>query len=315
MLESVFALCSDAFYKKICDDTGFVRVIIIGRRRMTTLLHQNEEIIKTLHGCLLDVSLEIKRICEKYHISYFLIAGSLLGCVRHGGIIPWDDDVDIGMLREDYELFLEKCEGELRSPFKLVNSSKEKNYGLPYSKIKIEGTEFREPFSPDDLDKGIFVDIFPIDRMPDKRFPQQMQKIMLKIFGKLMILKCGYKIEGNDRILVKGLRIISRFMPKNRLDEIIHFWQTKHNHDKTKYFLELSGAYPYGKEVYPSPVMERKQFVLHQFEGYEFAIPVNAEELLTSLYGDYMKLPPENQRVFKHADGISFGSYRPYSIH
>ena len=105
--------------------------------------------IKHLQACELIIAEEIKRICEKHSIKYFLLAGSMLGAIRHKGFIPWDDDMDFGMLRSDYEQFCEVCQDDLNPQFELVNWNTDANYPFSYGKIVLKKTHIKERFAPE----------------------------------------------------------------------------------------------------------------------------------------------------------------------
>ena len=133
-----------------------------------------------LHQCLLMIAKEIKRICDKNGIKYFLIGGSLLGAVRHNGFIPWDDDMDFGMLRADYDRFISVCENDLKDEFLLCSINTEENYNRAFAKVRLKGTFFPDQGQANGINSGIFVDVFPIDVMPPTVFKQMHQLFYCK---------------------------------------------------------------------------------------------------------------------------------------
>ena len=123
-----------------------------------------------VHLVQLEIANEVKKICENYKIKYFLIAGTLLGAVRHRGFIPWDDDLDMGMLRKDYIKFLKIARKELDDKYYLESWKVASGYGLPFTKIRMNGTKYIERNSKDvNCHLGIFIDIFPFDNVPDNK--------------------------------------------------------------------------------------------------------------------------------------------------
>jgi len=266
-----------------------------------------------LHACLLDMAYEIKRICDKHNISYFLIGGTLLGCIRHEGIIPWDDDLDIGMLRDDYERFLSVCESELKESFILCTPYKEKKYGHPYAKLRIKNTCIHENGLPEEIDHGIFLDIFPIDRISDNATQKKHHAKKLNFLRVLLHVKCDYKIPFKNTAKKIIYKAFAALLSKKAILRKIEKHQTKYNGKNTAFYANFNSAYRYGKEVFPSeslqaPLQERP------FNIYSFKTPHNPEQILTLMYGDYMTPPPPEMRVFRHADDFDFGEYTPFSI-
>ena len=128
-----------------------------------------ENRLRDLQSILLKMLNDITKICDENGIQYFLDGGTMLGAVRHHGFIPWDDDVDIAMRREDYEKFLNVCKTKLNQElYFLQNEQTEKNYIHAFTKIRLNGTHIIEEFSKNvDIHNGIFIDVFPYDNVPD----------------------------------------------------------------------------------------------------------------------------------------------------
>jgi lipopolysaccharide cholinephosphotransferase len=267
--------------------------------------------LNKLHACLLTIAREIKRICEKNGIQYFLIGGTLLGSVRHGDIIPWDDDLDIGFLRDDYEKFIKVCKNDLTGQFFLCSTETVDSYGLPYAKIMLKDTTFQEETRSDELHQGIFVDIFPIDVMPDGKVQQFLQRLMLKFLIVLLLYKCNYKINlsGIKKLLAFFIHLFA-FLPKENIVKKLYKCQTKYNINSTgRYYINLGSSYTYGKEIFPKECLISPLQRKHLGET-EFTIPNKPDKVLSILYGEYMKLPPEDKRIMRHAIGdIDFGPY------
>ena len=142
--------------------------------------------LKKLHEVGLEILLEIDRVCKKYDIPYFLCGGTLLGSIRHKGFIPWDDDIDIGMLRNDYEKFEECYIKEHSKKYYLHSIKTDEDYWLSFIKIQKNNTTINEKFIEKlDTHKGIFVDIFPFDKVPDKGFTKRLK--LRSFFIKLIV--------------------------------------------------------------------------------------------------------------------------------
>jgi len=149
--------------------------------------------LSPLHRHQLALAKELQAVCCKHQIAYFLIAGTLLGAVRHKGFIPWDDDLDIGMLREDYDRFLAIAQEELVHDFFLQSYLSDVNMPLPYTKLRANHTVIRErkSFCPGSHN-GVFIDIFPFDGIPNNRYLQQVRGISLKLLGLVLMVKCNF---------------------------------------------------------------------------------------------------------------------------
>ncbi|HFI0659616.1 TPA: phosphorylcholine transferase LicD, partial [Streptococcus suis] len=150
--------------------------------------------LSKLHTLDILLAEELKRICEKHKIKYFMIAGTLLGAVRHRGFIPWDDDMDFGMRRVEFERFVEVCSYELNSEkFQLQTMYTEKEYPFNFVKITLKGTSIIEEFSKGKLkNNGIFIDIFPVDNVSDNNIKAFFQMRLFWLFRNLLLIKLGY---------------------------------------------------------------------------------------------------------------------------
>lgn len=130
-----------------------------------------------LHGELLDIMAEIIRVCEVCGIPYFIQGGTAIGALFNKGIVPWDDDIDIGMTRADYERFLQLAPQHLRPQYFLEWFGSERNTPFYFAKVKKNGTLFvEEMFRNMDIHHGIFVDIFPYDRIPDNKWLERLHR-------------------------------------------------------------------------------------------------------------------------------------------
>lgn len=267
-------------------------------------LDEYKALLPEVHKRILRIAVEVKRICDKYGIKYFLIGGSLLGAVRHNGFIPWDDDMDIGFLRDDYERFLLICKTELGQDYSLLTTDEEK-YGLPFAKIQLLNTVWLEKNAPQyACGNGIYVDIFPIDRIPDSVVERKTHEVLSLVYRYALLKKCGYNDSNKNETLekktikaiVKGYSTIhSKSFLIKRLQRIA----TYYNKRDTQLYQNTGTAYKYGKEIFPEECLsgELPELV---FEGMFFKCPKQPERILQMLYGDYLALPPENKRYNRH---------------
>lgn len=247
-----------------------------------------------------DILEAIDNICEKHNIKYFLDAGTLLGAVRHQGFIPWDDDADIGMLREDYNKFIEVCKKELPQNLFLQTFETDKYYNVfPVPcKIRYNGTILFESELKDNykMHNGVYVDIIPYDSLPKSRFVYKIQRVI-----SFNILKSLKRIANMpDKLSFKNLftysfyKIVSLTFPYKRRKKFFDFL-IKWNDVNSEYM-------GYGVDTFWFEYIYKKEYFFDliklNFEGKQFYAPRNYDAVLKQLYGDYMKLPPENERVW-----------------
>lgn len=251
---------------------------------------------------MLEILLEIHRICVENHITYWLEAGTLLGAIRHKGFIPWDDDCDVSMPRQDYEKFLKIAQSKLPESMFLQTKETDKDYPLPWAKIRKNGTLLIETgeTGKENYHHGIFVDIFPYDYYESADVIKKLQwerrtKDRKSLYPKGSLKRALYGFYAN--VL---LSIPMHAAKKKRKYLIAH--RDELNVKNYSYF---SYAADVGdicistvNDVLPVKLVE------NVFEGHSFCIPNKANKLLEASYGlTYMQLPPVNQRK-THAQKI-----------
>lgn len=275
--------------------------------------NQVDSTTKKLHSCQLLLATELKRICKKHNIKYFMIAGTLLGAVRHKGFIPWDDDMDFAIMRKDYSRFLNICKTELGDNFILQDIFSDSDYALPVAKLLLKGTKFTERNAvKNKSQKGIFIDIFPFDSIPDGDEQRKKHNKSTYFLKRLFLAKQGYTIAEKGQILKSlvyfMLKILSLFVSKKYIRSRLDNELRRYENENTKKVAALGGAYGYTKES-----VERKWFdetVELTFEDITLAAPKNYVDYLTYFYGDYMTPPPEDKRYNRHgAVELDFGEY------
>lgn len=277
---------------------------------MVSKIIYSDSQLKKLKQTELDILSEIIRIVTKHNIQYFTVGGTTLGAIRHNGFIPWDDDIDIGMLRKDYNRFLSVAEKELNGKYYLLNFNKNKNFPSYFTKVFKKGTKFVEEESRKlKYEKGIFVDIFPFDNLPND--DKQRKKYEHKIYrlNQLFKSKILWKISNvsvSDRSLVKKIiRVVlhlllipvsRRFLYK-KLDKAM----TKYN-DINCLFVSSAGQ-KYHENLLTNLIPTKP----HKFEYLEVMVPNDFDAVLKNQYGDYMKLPPVERRKTHLPVELDFG--------
>ncbi len=253
---------------------------------------------RAIQTVLLELLCEVRRICELAKIRYTVIAGTLLGAVRHGGFIPWDDDADIGMLREEYEAFRRACDKYLdTSRFYFQDHTCIKGYRWGYGKLRrkdssyvICGTEGL-PY-----EQGIWIDIFPLDHVPDSRLGRELCSLHCFLIRKFMYSESGKYREKNP-----AKRIMYAAMSKVPISAVHkHFekYIRRRNKKRTGWVRILTFPTPNREYGYRRRWYEDMSDIT--FEGEVFTSVRDYEEYLTFKFGNYLELPPKEEQKIHH---------------
>ena len=259
--------------------------------------------LKKLHQVQLEILDEFKRICDKNNLTYYMVGGTFLGAVRHSGFIPWDDDIDVGMPRKDYEKFIECAKKELNKKYFLDCFLTNSNYYLPYAKLKKNGTLFDEAIVHHlDNHKGIFIDIFPFDNVPKNNFGLKLRAIIAFSITDAMAYK--YKIKSVKKlmhpIISLGLCLFSKKSLMSFQKKIVTYCHD----DNSKYMCDIGAGYGYRKEL----ILREEMLPVRKmkFENKEYCVP-RTDSHLKKLYGNYLELPPKDKRKTHSPMSIKFG--------
>lgn len=281
---------------------------------MGTTVEISGEELKKMQRLQLEILLELDRICRKHHIRYNLSGGSLLGAVRHKGFIPWDDDIDVRMLREEYERFCEVCKTELDTErYYLQTNVTEEEYRWGFSRILINGTKYVR-IGQEHLKcrTGVFIDLFPSDGCSKNWFVAKYQSLIALFMRKALWSPVGSETIKNpvahaffsmlNRIpkakLLKVQEYLIRLGKKSDHD-IVACWGLPRSDVRrwgfSKKVLKGKGKPTGLKREWLEELMEVP------FEGHMVFIPKDYKGWLTYVYGDtYMQLPPEEKRQIHH---------------
>ena len=242
----------------------------------------------------LEMLIEVDRICKKCEIKYNIIAGTLLGAIRHGGYIPWDDDADVALLRSEYEKFREACKKELdHSRFYFQDHRNTKGYRWGYGKLRRKGTTFlREHQEHMPYSQGIFIDIFPLDYVPNNYVLRCIHNFHCFCIRKVLWSPVGCVADKNyaKRIIYSYLKQIPRNVIYRHYHRLIHY----SNRKPTELVRIL--MFPTPNRTYGYYVKWYEESVDVVFEGYTFKGIKSFDEYLSFKFGDYMTLPPAEQR-------------------
>lgn len=257
---------------------------------------------------------EVKRICEKHNLKYFLIAGTLIGAIRHKGFIPWDDDIDIGMMRNDYDKFLEYCKTDLDTKhFFLQTPSTEKGCAdFELIRIRLNDTSFIEEHRKKlNIHSGIFIEVFPYDDLPENKLRCTTYSCIFRLMKKAIGNRMGYNYKANNifnRLVINSLALISRIKPLEKMIDIMDNWHLRYQNPDSEWVFLLAGGTPYQKEKHLRKTVS--DLTTAEFEGKMYPIPRNYDSFLREQYGDYMTPPPKKLQINQcHVENIDFGPY------
>lgn len=251
-------------------------------------------------------------LCNRYKLRYFLVCGSALGAVKYKGFIPWDDDIDVGMPRSDYELFVKQAQEDLPKNMFLQNYRTDKYFPHVFTKLRnSETTMIESNMAHLKINHGIYIDIFPIDGVPENQ--REVRKLKLKKKVLDWFHYCALKTKGNFLVSCRDrfLRLLGFHKRTQkvlaRLDKMISQYDVDGmemwcNHGNWQGELEYAPKWQYGNGIEA------------EFEGLKIIVPEHYDEYLTQKYGDWRADPPSDKQRSHHSILIfdSQKSYKSY---
>ena len=266
--------------------------------------YYDNKTLKRLQKTELEILKEFDSICKKNNLKYFLMGGTAIGAVRHKGFIPWDDDIDVGMSRKDYDKFLKIVEKKYSNKYSILNNDHNNKFPLMNTRWGLKGTEFKTL----DMKKipgefGIFLDIFCFDNVSDDDKLMKKQHTLAWIYGKFLVLSGVDKpvlyYYGFKAKVLRFIFFVAHYILKVIPNNTRFFYKKaskyalKYKDVNTKRFAYMFEPKRYMSllnkdDIYPVKTMK--------FEDLEAMVPNNIEKLLELRYGDYMTLPPEDKR-------------------
>ena len=258
-----------------------------------TVVQLSDDDLRRLHQVQLEMLLELDRVCRELGVAYQLGAGSLLGAVRHGGFIPWDDDVDVVMLRADYERFLRDAPPLLDSRFFLQTWRSDPHFQSSFAKLRRQDSAFKETcFQHTRQHHGIYLDLFPFDPVWPERWWWRALLIVVLGLRKLLLLAQSLAADGATGTLSPGSPAWQRWMA---LHEGLLGCLAR---VPSKQVVCLANGSLRWKRLrsLTRPVAEFEQTVHLPFEGVLLPVTAFHDHALTRLYGEYRRLPPPERR-------------------
>lgn len=267
-----------------------------------------------LHRVELGILHDVARLCDENGIAYFLDYGTLIGAMRHDGFIPWDDDIDIGMMREDYERFISIAPSALADKYEVISPENCAQTSATFTKIWRKGTKFYTSETLDaGLRQGIGIDVFPYDVMDEDEARAQNQERRCMLLQRILYLYHSAHVVvphgGALGAVERGCCHVAHALLKlTRSHESIY-----------KAFLDTATACNPDVEspddtcasmtyVYHVPRKVIFPLTRHVFEGEEFSVPADPDRYLTIVYGDWRKIPPVEEQHQHPGIEVDFGS-------
>lgn len=257
-----------------------------------------QEDLRQLHDVLLEMMCRFDTLCREHDIQYFLGGGTLLGAIRHGGFIPWDDDVDLMMTRENYDKLCTLPVEAFPKGWFLQTYQTDPHYHGDMAKIRLDGTVYSTEFSSrfPQMHQGIFIDIFAHDRTAKSKKMQKLHIFCTTLVRSMVFHKweeTPMQFYGKHKVFCALATGLIRILPMRFLEwlrEWIYRWYEKSN---SEYFYDGMGMHlQHG--AFPAQLLDKA--VYRKFEGKQFPVPENFDAYLTFSYGDYRKMPAEEDR-------------------
>ena len=258
----------------------------------------------------LDLLAELDSVCRRHGLKYFLFFGSLLGAIRHNGFIPWDDDIDVAMPRDDYDKLV-LYRDELKSPYFLQTPTTDEGYFFSFNKLRNSNTtNISLPFKYEHFNQGICLDIFPIDSYTTNGLEEKFQRIKELVIDLSTYMRMrNPELDEADRQrvlsysgrkpeetfqMIQDICLADRYIPSETAGYI------------------SGNVYGAKKQTFCKEYMD--EVIEHSFYGLPVFIPKHYDGVLTTLYGDYMAFPPKEKRGTWHHDCI-IDTDKPYHFY
>lgn len=258
---------------------------------------------KELQKVLLEIYNDVEEVCTKYNLKMMLGGGSCLGAVRHKGFIPWDDDIDLVMPRKDFNKLLDVFDQELGEKYYLVDMLKTHTGQKTFTKVMKKNTTFVETVTNVNLSPaGIFIDIFPIELLPDNPVLRSIFLFFANIFTSLICIIIGYQLSSELDSKYKKImkyRIIGRltaFISAYKWNYLYSLFISSSN-GSTYCFVPSGGRGVYKELLTVDTFLPASKGI---FEGKKVSLPNKCDKYLKNLYGEYMELPPLDKRQGVH---------------
>lgn len=291
-----------------------MKVVDVNKMRNLKKLNSlNNVELKRLQNIELDILKIFIKICEKFNLRYYIIGGTMLGAVRHKGFIPWDNDVDVGMPRPDYERFLNTIEGLLPEGYEFLNYKTNYYYKRYFSKIVNKKAKLLNASYANPCEEYAWIDIFQMDGMPSGILRQKLHYVYMTLFRFFYHASCFEELVNLNRqdrkwylkIAIKFLAIthIGRNLDTKSIMLKIEKLLIKYSYDDSLYIVNFFGQYMFNEIIEKRIIGIYKKY---KFEDLMLNGPEMYEEYLSRLYGDYMTPPSDIKKIKQNILKIEF---------
>ena len=267
-----------------------------------------DEMRKKIWAIEIDLYLELEKVCKKHNLRFYAIGGSILGAVRHNGFIPWDDDMDVCMPREDYEKLCNICMNDFEPPYFLQTPKTDPGYYISFAKLRNSNTTcISMPFRNALFNQGVGIDIFPLDTIDINKAKETMFKINESI------MKCSsyMKIGSEEYLTDRQMANFKKYRTNNPMEEYYNIQDLAQSFGNTEYLgLNVCTVYSYKRLSWPKKCFEKT--LLHKFENIQITLPQGWHEIMNICFGDYMKFPKVEERGNWHSN-VFWNLDVPYS--
>lgn len=265
---------------------------------------------KMLWKIELDIMEEIDSICKKHNIKYSILGGALIGAIRHKGFIPWDDDMDIGMLREDFNKFIEIAPSELGSQLFLQTGINDEGYYDVIVRVRDKNSTgiCRKDYDRN-VNNGVFVEIYPFDAVNPNKFLYMIQHFEIKALNAVLHFSCYQKANSFvEKLKLCAAKISVKIFGKEKIYNHMCKVASKYNNCGFKYVDELVTHYNC-RYLYE----DMAETVDVPYEYLKLSIPKGYDRCLKTTYGNYMEMPPVEKRIEHHNKIVYYDPFHPYT--